>query len=46
MKCRKHTESKNPNVAGTKNERIILSSNYYVCDGKTSKFIKQRDACV
>ena len=42
LKCRKNTESKNPNVSRAKNERIMLLSNYLVCDCKNSKFIKQR----
>ena len=41
---RKNTESKNPKVASTKNERILLLSICEVCDGKKSKFIKQQEA--
>ena len=34
LKCRKNTESKNPKVARTKNERIMLLSKFAVCDNK------------
>ena len=44
LKCRKNTESKNPKVARTKNERIMLLSKCAVCDSKKSKFIKQQEA--
>ena len=44
LKCRKNTESKNPKVARTKNERIMLLSKCAVCDNKKSKFIKQQEA--
>ena len=40
LKCQENTESKNPKVARTKNERIMLSI-CEVCDSKKSKFIKQ-----
>ena len=44
LKCRKNTESKNPKVARTKNERIMLLSKCAVCNSKKSKFIKQQEA--
>ena len=44
MKCRKNTESKNPKVARTKNERIMLLSKCKVCDTKKSKFIKEQES--
>ena len=44
LKCRKNTESKNPNVARTKNNRIMLLSKCAVCDSKKSKFIKEQEA--
>ena len=34
LKCRKNTESKNPNVIKTKNGRIMLLSKFEVCHGK------------
>ena len=44
LKCRKNTESKNPQVTKTKNGRIILLWKCAVCDGKISKFIKEQEA--
>ena len=44
LKCRKITESKNPEVVKTKNGRIILLSKCGVCDSKKSKFIKEQEA--
>ena len=35
LKCRKNTESKNPKVPRTKNERMLLSK-CAVCDSKKS----------
>ena len=43
LKCRKDTESKNPNVKTT-NEKIMLLSKYEVCDSEKSKFIKEQEA--
>ena len=34
LRCRKNTESKNPKVARTKNERIMPLSKCPVCDSK------------
>ena len=42
LKCRNNTESKNPKVAKTKKERIVLLSKCAVGDSKKSKFIKQQ----
>ena len=44
LKWKKNTESKNPNVARTKNRRRILLSKCGVCDGKRSKYIKHQEA--
>ena len=41
LECRKNTKSKNPNIARTKNGKIMLLPNCLVCDGKKSKFIKE-----
>ena len=46
LKCKKkkkNTESKNPKVVKTKNQRIMLSSKCAVCDSKKSKFIKEQE---
>ena len=44
MKCRKNTESKNPEVTKSKNGRIMLYQNVQCVIAKKLKFIKQRGA--
>ena len=44
FKFRKSTESKNQNVAKTKNRRTILLSKCAVYNSKKSKFIKEQQA--
>ena len=44
LKSRKNTESKNQQVARTKNGRKILLSKCTVYNSKKSKFIKQQEA--
>ena len=44
LKFGKNTESKNPNVARTKNERTMILSKCTVYDCKKSKFIKEQEA--
>ena len=44
LKCRKNTESKNPNDIRTKSGRIMLLSNCAVHYSKKSKFIKEQKA--
>ena len=44
LKCRKNTESKNPEVVRTKNERIMLLSIFVVCNSKELKFLKEQEA--
>ena len=44
MKCRKNTESKNPNVARVKNGRKMLLSKCSVCDSKKLKFTKEQES--
>ena len=44
MKCRKNTESKNPNVVKKNNKRVMLLSKCEKCQGKKSKFIKEKEA--
>ena len=40
---KKKTECKNPKVVRTKNGRIMLLSNYMVCDSKILTFIKEEE---
>ena len=44
LKCRKNTQSKNPEIIKTKNGRIILLSKCSACDYKNSKFLKEQEA--
>ena len=44
FKCRKNTESKNPEVVRTKNGRIMLLSKFAVSDSKKLVFIKEQEA--
>ena len=44
LKCRKNTESKNPNVVKTKNGTIMLLSKCAVCDTKKLKVSKEQEA--
>ena len=39
-----NTESENPKVVRTKNERIMLLSRCAVCNSKKSKFLKEQEA--
>ena len=41
LKCRKNTESKNPEVVKAKNGRIMLLSKCAVYNGKNSKFLEE-----
>ena len=44
LKCRKNTQSKNPEVVKTKNGTIILLSKCSVCNSKKSKCLKEQEA--
>ena len=44
LKCGKNTENKNPKVATTKNQRLILLSKWSVSNSKKSKYIKEQKA--
>ena len=44
LKYRKNTQSKNPEVAKTKNRRIMLLLRCSVCNSKKSKFLKEQEA--
>ena len=43
LKGRKNTESKNPNIARTKNGRIMLLSKCLVCNSKKWKLLNQEE---
>ena len=44
LKCRRNLVSKKPKVVKTKNRRIMILSKYAVCNSKTSKFVKGKEA--
>ena len=44
LKCRKNTESKNPEVVRTKSGIIMLLSKCVVCNSKKSEFLKEQEA--
>ena len=44
LKCRRSTKSKNPNVAKTKNRRIMLLSKCAARDSEKLKFIKEQES--
>ena len=41
--CKKYTVNKNSSVKLTKQNRLLLLSNYAVCDKKKSTFIKNKE---
>ena len=44
LKCKINTDSINPKVSKTINDRAIISSTCALCGSKKSKFIKQQEA--
>ena len=44
LKCQKNTESIDPKVSKTSNNKTIILSKYVVCGSKKSKFIKGQQA--
>ena len=44
LKCKKNTESVNPNVSANSNGRIMILSKCAICGSKKSKFIKNQEA--
>ena len=44
LKCRKNTESKNPNALKTNNEGIMLLLNCAVCGSKKPRFVEEQEA--
>ena len=43
VSCKKYTENENSNVRKTKQNRLILLSNFAVCGKKKSTFIKNKE---
>ena len=44
LKCRKNTDSINPNVLKTKDGKTVILSECAICGSKKSKFIKEQQA--
>ena len=44
MKCRRDTESIDPKMVRTKNNRLVMQSNFFVCRIKKSRFVKEQEA--
>ena len=44
VKCRKDTESIDPKIVWTKNNRLVMKSKYSVCGIKKSRFVKEQEA--
>ena len=44
LKCKKNTESINPEVSKTTNGKTIILSTCAICGSKKSKFIKEQQA--
>ena len=43
LKCRKKTQSKNPEIVKTKNRRVMVLSKCSVCNATKSKFLKKQE---
>ena len=41
LKCKKNTESINPKVSRTTNDKMMILSKCTICGSKKSKFIKE-----
>ena len=44
LKCKKNSESINPNISATSNGRTMILSKCAICGSKKSKFIKKQEA--
>ena len=44
LECRRNTESTNPKVSKTTNDKAIILSTCAICGCKKSKFIKEQEA--
>ena len=44
LKCKENTESINPKVSKTSNNKIMILSKCAICGSKKSKFIKEQEA--
>ena len=44
LKCKKNTESINPKVSKTTNDKTVILTTYAICGSKKSKFIEEQQA--
>ena len=44
LKCKKYTNSINPQDSGTSNGKLMILSKCAICGSKKSKFIKKQEA--
>ena len=44
LKCKRNTESINPKVLKTTNDRMMILSTCVICGSKKSKFLKEQEA--
>ena len=44
LKCKKHTENKNPQVSSTSNGKIMILSKFAICNSKKYEFINKQEA--
>ena len=44
LRCKKNTESINPKVSKTTNDKTMILSTCAICNSKKSKFIKEQQA--
>ena len=42
LTCRKYTENINPKIVRNRQNRLIIQSNFAVCNDKKSRFIKEQ----
>ena len=44
VKCKKNTESVDPQVSGTSNGKLMILSKYAICNSNKSRFINKQEA--
>ena len=42
--CRKYTKNNNPKVVRSRQNRLMIQSNFATCNSKKSRFIKEQQA--
>ena len=44
VKCKKDTENTDPKIVRTKNNRLLMQTEYSDCRNKKSRFVKEQEA--